>query len=196
VTASNGTAPDAVQPFSITIVEPAVAPVITSAPPAGWIVGMGYSHSYTASGTAPISYAVTAGSLPPGLALTPDGLLSGTPTAAGTYTGEVTASNGTAPDAVQPFSITIVEPAVAPVITSAPPVDGAVGVAYSYVFTASGTAPISYALTAGELPPGLALTPDGLLSGTPTTPGTYSGVVTVTNGTAPDAVMSFTITIS
>jgi hypothetical protein len=36
--------------------------------------------------------------------------LSGTPEAAGEYSGEVTASNGTAPDAVQPFTITITAP--------------------------------------------------------------------------------------
>ncbi|MBL8157375.1 MAG: hypothetical protein JNM70_24610, partial [Anaerolineae bacterium] len=74
------------QSFSVAATE---APVMTSAAPAAGTVGMGYNHSYTANGTAPISYAVTAGSLPPGLTLTAEGLLSGTPTAAGMYTGEV-----------------------------------------------------------------------------------------------------------
>ena len=34
-------------------------------------------------------------------------MISGSPTTAGTYTGTVTASNGTSPDATQDFSITI-----------------------------------------------------------------------------------------
>ena len=46
--------------------------------------------------------------LPPGLALSTDGMLSGVPTHSGSYTGiSVTASNGLAPDATQTFSIVV-----------------------------------------------------------------------------------------
>src|SRR5690606_29966993 len=145
--------------------------------------------------TAPISFALTAGSLPPGLTLSSAGVISGTPTTVGTYIGQVTASNGTAPDAVQTFNITIASAAVPPTITSTAPGNGTMGVAYSHTYTATGTAPISFALTAGSLPPGLTLSSAGVISGTPTTAGTYIGQVTASNGTAPDAVQTFNITI-
>src|SRR5690606_37982761 len=148
------------------------------------------------TGTEPISFAVTSGSLPPGLTLSSAGVLSGTPTAVGTYTGEVTASNGTAPNATQAFSITIAAAPEPPTITSAPPGNGTVGVAYSPLLRATGTEPISFALTAGSLPPGLTLSSAGVISGTPTTVGTYIGQVTASNGTAPDAVQTFNITIA
>jgi hypothetical protein len=46
------------------------------------------------------------------------------------------------------------------------------------------------------LPPGLTLSAAGTISGTPTMAGTYSGAVTATNGTAPDDIRGFTITIA
>ena len=69
VTAANGTAPNATQAFSILITANPVAPVITSAAPTGGVVGTGYTRSYTATGTGPITYSVAAGALPSGLTL-------------------------------------------------------------------------------------------------------------------------------
>jgi hypothetical protein len=101
---------DGVKTFGF-LATPTEPPVITSnAPPAG-TVGTAYSFTYAATGTAPISYSVSTGALPPGLTLSSAGVLSGTPTTAGTFTGTVTASNGTAPNASQGLSITIAEKA-------------------------------------------------------------------------------------
>ncbi|WP_206750047.1 Ig domain-containing protein, partial [Ensifer sp. M14] len=44
-----------------------------------------------------------------------------------------------------------------------------------------GTAPYSYAITAGALPAGLTLSPGGAVSGTPTTGGAFSFTVTATD---------------
>lgn len=83
-----------------------VAPTITSAsPPATGIVGVPYSHASTATGTAPINYSATG--LPTGLSMSANGLITGTPTAAGTFPGTITATNGTLPNASQNFSIVI-----------------------------------------------------------------------------------------
>ncbi len=157
---------------------------------------MAYSHTYTASGTTPVTFSLTSGTLPPGLTLTSGGLLSGSPTTAGNYTGVVTASNGVLPNATQAFDITIGSASGAPTITSPAPSGGTVGVAYSHTYTASGTAPITFSLTSGSLPPGLTLAPTGGLGGTPTTVGNYSGVVTASNGVLPNATQPFNITIS
>lgn len=73
---------------------------ITGAPSAG-VVGQPYAQSYSVVG-AGATTAVTGGSLPPGVTLSGDGLLSGTPTAAGVYTFTVTASN----PGVVPASVT------------------------------------------------------------------------------------------
>jgi hypothetical protein len=85
---------------------PAVAPTITSAlPPATGIVGVPYSFACAASGTAPIVF--TAQGLPPGLGIGGGGLISGTPTTGGAFTGAITAANGTLPNATQSFDIRI-----------------------------------------------------------------------------------------
>jgi len=56
--------------------------------------GAPYSQSLTATGgVAPYAFAVTAGALPSGLALSPEGLVSGTPTAVGTFLFTVTATS-------------------------------------------------------------------------------------------------------
>ncbi|MEP7286235.1 MAG: putative Ig domain-containing protein [Chloroflexota bacterium] len=198
VTVTNGQAPDATQNFSIIIGAAPVAPTITSAAPAGGTVGVIYTHNYTATGTAPITFAVASGTLPTGLTLNATtGVLSGTPTAAGTFTGSVSASNGTLPNATQNFSIIIAPAPVAPTITSSAPAGGTVGVAYTHTYTATGTAPITFAVASGALPGGLTLnTTTGVLSGTPTTAGTFTGSVRASNGTLPNATQNFSIIIA
>ena len=78
-----------------------------STPPTSGTVGTAYvGYTFAASGTAPITFARASGSLPPGLTLASNGSLSGTPSAAGSYTFTVSATNtvGT----VTTSSITIV----------------------------------------------------------------------------------------
>lgn len=85
-------------------------------------------------------------------------------------------------------------PTVAPVITSAPPTPtGTVGVPYNYTCVATGTAPIHFMATG--LPPGLTLSLGGLISGIPTQPGTFSGTITASNGTPPNATQAFSLNI-
>ncbi len=59
-----------------------------------------------------------------------------------------------------------------------------VGVAYSASLSSmvsGGTAPYTYAISSGALPPGLTLSSEGVISGTPTSPGSFSFSVTVTD---------------
>lgn len=60
----------------------------------GGTVGTDYSQTLAADGSAPIAWSITNGALPEGLTLSNDGEISGTPTAAGTYTFEIGAQNG------------------------------------------------------------------------------------------------------
>src|SRR6185312_2159900 len=150
-------------------------------------VGTPYSSAFVATGgTAPYSYAITAGALPAGLILNPaTGAVTGTPTTAGTFNFTVTATDstgGTAATKSSNCSVVIAPPTIAVTcITST----GQVGVAYSSAFVASGgTAPYTYSITAGALPGGLTLNPaTGAVTGTPTTAGTFNFTVTATDST-------------
>jgi hypothetical protein len=91
--------------LNVTPAAATVAPVFTSAAPAGGSFGSPYTHTYTASGSPAPTFALQTGSFPPGVTLS-GATLSGTPTQAGTFTGSVRASN-TAGNVDQAFSITI-----------------------------------------------------------------------------------------
>lgn len=84
----------------------------SGAPPAG-PVGQAYGYAYSAVGDTGITYAVTGGTLPPGLSLSPTGTLSGTPTVAGSYSYTVTATGATANQS-RADTITIVKSAALP----------------------------------------------------------------------------------
>jgi hypothetical protein len=122
-------------------------------------------------------------------------VISGTPSAAGTFPGTITAANGTLPNATQAFSIVISLAPVAPTITSAaPPATGTVGTAYNFTVTATGTPAPTF--TAPGLPTGLTISTAGVISGTPSAAGTFPGTITAANGTLPNATQAFSIVIS
>lgn len=75
----------------------------------------------------------------------------------------------------------------APVITTTSLPDAEVGAAYSQTVVASGTAPITFAVTSGGLPAGLSLNANtGAITGTPTTLEIYSFTITATNAAGSD----------
>jgi hypothetical protein len=178
----------------ITIAPPAL--VALCAPGTTGQVGVSFSSQVQASGgTAPYTFTLNSGSLPPGLTLSTSGLISGTPTTAGpfSFTVKVTDSTGgTALIAITPScGITIAPPAL--VAMCAPGTTGQVGVSFSSQVQASGgTAPYTFTLNSGSLPPGLTLSTSGLISGTPTTAGPFSFTVKVTDSTGGTALTAIT----
>jgi len=181
------------------------APAIVLSPSSGalpgGLAGLAYSETVTANGgVGPLTYAITAGALPTGLTMNGGGVISGTPTATGTYAFTVTATDnsGSAYTGVAAYSIAI----VAPGITLTPgglPVATA-GDSYSQTITASGgTAPYSYSLQSGALPSGMTLSAGGVLSGTPTQSGSFPIAVRATDSTAGGAysgTFPYTLTVS
>lgn len=172
------------QAYTLTIAAPTVTVVPTTLP--GAMLGTAYNQSVTASGGTPsYTFAVTAGALPAGVSLSTSGALSGTPTAGGTFNFTITAtdsSTGTGPfTGSRAYSLTVAAPTIMIAPASLP---GATEFsAYSQTITASGgTAPYTFALTAGALPPGISLSSAGVLSGTPSTNGTFNFTVTATDG--------------
>ena len=94
------------------------APAAPGPAPAPAIAGLAYRDAFGSSIGVPAGgFAVTAGSLPDGLGLSAAGVLSGTPTSAGSFTFTVTASNGLFPDASASFSLTVIDPSP-PAITA------------------------------------------------------------------------------
>ncbi len=169
-------------------------------------VGQSYKceSDITASGgKAPYTYAISAGSLPPGLSLNPStGAVTGTPTAGGTFTFTVTATDSATPThntGSQSYTLVV----SAPTITLSPSTlpSGTVGTPYgTHTISASnGTSPYTFAWS-GTPPPGLMLSSAGVLSGTPTTPGPFSFTITATDsstGTGPyTGSRSYSVTIN
>jgi hypothetical protein len=126
-------------------------------------------------GASPYFFNVVAGALPPGLTLAGTGVITGTPTAYGTYKFTVIATDSTGCSATRNYSLTI----TCPVITLTPAfLPGAsLNVPYQQTLTAQGgAAPYSYSYV-GDLPPGMTLLNTGVLSGAATALGTFNFAV-------------------
>jgi hypothetical protein len=159
--------------------------------------GSPYSQSLTAAaGVPPFMFTVSAGALPPGLTLSGAGVLSGTPTAAGTFNFTVGVAD--ANDAPGSRAYSLIIDLVCPLIALLPAAipDGSLGTAYTQTFTPSaGTAPFTYAVTSGALPAELSLSSGGVLSGTPTATGTSVFMVGVTDTYGCTSARGYTMTI-
>lgn len=165
---------------ALTIVVNSAPTITTTALPNATVSGP-YSQSLSSTGgTSPKSWTLVSGTLSSGVTLSSSGMLSGTPTAAGTssFTIRVTDTNGVS--ASQALSL-LVNPA--PTITRTNLPDIKVNHSYSQTVTASGgTAPLTWNISAGSLPTGLSLNlSNGLISGTPTMVATYNFTVRVTD---------------
>lgn len=165
---------------------------ITTTSLGGGTVGVAYSDSLTAvGGTGTYTFSVVAGSLPDGLSVDGDGVISGTPTSAGTSdaTVQVTSADQTATADVE---ITI-GAAVSITTTTLP--DGVTESAYAEGLGAEGgDGTFAWTLDAGALPGGLALSGSGALTGAPTVAGSFDFTVRVTSAGS-SATKALTLTV-
>lgn len=144
----------------------------------------------TANGQTPYTWAIISGSPPPGVTIGPtDGVLSGTVTSPGSYNFRVRVTDGDGEQAERDLTILV---SAEPVAWNAgsPFNPGTVGAAYGGNLNQSitgGTAPVTFTVVQGALPPGITLDENtGFVSGTPTQAGTFSVSVRATS--APDPV--------
>lgn len=107
VTASNGVSPDDTKALSITVTTTGAAVTLSTLSLPNGTVGTAYSQTLAATGTAPITWSITGGTLPAGLSLDPNtGAITGTPTTAETSNFSVTAANAFGTD-TKLYTITV-----------------------------------------------------------------------------------------
>ena len=180
-------------------------------------VGTAYAQTVTGNGgTGSYAFTLTAGNLPPGLALTtgtsasatkassssaavtvlsgPTGALAGMPTAAGTYTFTITATDSLGFAGVRAYTLTVAPPTL---VLVSPIGNGSVGSPYNQsLVVTGGTAPYTYSMAGGQLPPGLTLNPTtGALSGVPTASGTYTVTIIATDANGATGTFAQTIEV-
>jgi serine protease len=153
-------------------------------------------HATDSASGQTLTYSATG--LPAGLSISSSGLISGTPTTAGSSSVTVTAKDTTGATGSASFTWTI-NPAGGNTVTVTNPGNqtGTVGTAVSLQIQATDSASgqtLTYSATG--LPAGLSISSSGLISGTPTTAGTSSVTVTATDTTNASGSASFTWTIS
>ncbi|MEV6927747.1 prepilin-type N-terminal cleavage/methylation domain-containing protein [Dactylosporangium sp. NPDC051485] len=158
--------------------------------------GTAYSGSVDAAGGSG-GYTFSSPNLPPGLSMSPAGLITGTITGGTRYlvTINVTDSRGATNSTVVPVNVTvdsglrITSPAA-----SAPDRTGTKGtaIATQTATATDGTTPYTWSAT--NLPPGITLTTtnnNGVMTGTPTTSGSYEVTLKVTDRTGATSTFTF-----
>src|SRR5262249_46614849 len=150
------------------------------------VVGVSYNTTLVgAGGKTPYGWTIASGTLPAGLTLTTGGVITGTPSAAGSsdFTVRLTDSSDPPQSIIKLFNLRIAGPLT--IVTSSLPV-GIVGTPYAQQALAGsgGTTPYTWQAS-GILPPGVNLSASGIFSGTPAVAGTFTFTVRLTDSGVP-----------
>jgi len=135
-----------------------------------------------------ITFALTGGTLPPGLTLTPaTGVITGTLGGVGSFTFNITATSVANRAFSSSQNLTIRAGAPLQITTASPLPQGTVGTPYSVTLAATGgLGAYTWAVTLNSLPAGLTLNAaTGVISGTPTTSGVSLFRLAVTDSSSP-----------
>ena len=199
ITAINAYRPNAVQTYTIGIAG-TVAPlsITTTSPLPDAMIGTAYSTSFAATGgKPPYSWSFAGGAPPPGLTLGGNGVLSGAPTASGSFTFDVRVTDSVGTSASKPFTLVVASSGV--IIVSQNPLSPplALNAAFSLQLVAAGGAPpYQWGILSGALPTGLSLGFNGVISGSPSVPGTYGFTVQVIDAANSTASRAFTLDVA
>lgn len=170
---------------------------ITTTLGAGATRGVNYNQQFTnMGGTGAVTWSVTGGALPPGWSLSTSGILSGTPTADGTYTFAITAKDSANPaqTAAQQYTLQIAEPVVITSSTTFP--NACVSQPYSFQTTTTGGIP---PLTFNASPSWVGISFDphtGLFTGSAPTTGTFTATFSVVDSAQPKSIVVQSISIT
>jgi len=200
--------------------KPPPPPTINPGPRGPGFVGADFTANATLgstiflspNGVGPLSVRITAGALPDGLKLQqpncatpakcPWVAIVGVPTRAGNFSFTVDATDAAGKRASGTFTITINPPQTLAITPEqwAPLTVGNFG--NLWIDGSGGVRPYRWAVTAGQLPPGMALiqdNPDGPLvrvGGTPTTAGTFTWTLRLTDAQGTSVSRTLSVTVS
>ena len=185
-------------PLSITTVATQLS--ITSTGVAVGTEGTAYSQTLHATGGTPAyNWSITNGSLPTGLTLAAgSGVISGTPTASGTFSFTATVTDASNPIQTKSEALTITIASNQLSITTTSLAAASQSTSYSQTLHATGGTPAySWSIKSGSLPAGLALNAgSGVISGTATTTGTFTFTVSLSDSGSPVQTQSAAMSIS
>ena len=190
----------ATRALSITVNLPTAPNITTTSLPAGTI-GQTYNQAVLATGTAPLTWSISVGTLPPGLTLSgTTGTITGAPTATGSFPFTVRVADTFGQNDTQALSI-LVGTDNPPQIVQASLPAGTVSQPYNQPLQATGgMGTLTWSITVGSLPPGLTIAPltgpSVIISGTPTTQGTFPFTVRVTDSLGQSDTRALSITIN
>jgi uncharacterized protein with beta-barrel porin domain len=179
-------------------ITPANSTIVVAPASLALTAGTPVSQTLSASGgTGPYSFALVAGTLPPGITFNA-GVISGTPTQRGSFTFTVRATDSTSATADKTYSGTVQNPSLSLSPNTATAIQG---VAFSHTLTTNGgVAPYIYALEGSTLPAGLTLSGAVISGTTAVAPGSYPVNFRVTDSSGGAGtyfeVESFTLTVS
>jgi uncharacterized protein (TIGR03437 family) len=160
---------------------------ISAASPADGTVKVAYSASLAATGgNPPYVWSIQSGALPAGISMSSTGVFSGTPTAVGSASFIVQATDGSGASVSASATIKV-DPPPLKFTTLSPLPSGLVGTDYpqQVLGVTGGVSPYTFSLTDGSLS-GLTLT-NGVIGGIPTTMGDFSATITVQDSVAATA---------
>jgi putative Ig domain-containing protein len=157
--------------------------------------GIPYSHALSvSSGRPPITWTLAGGSLPAGLSLSANGLISGSPRLAGEYTFTVRATGARRQTDTKQLTLKVklqLSPRSGTVLRAA------VGTAFRQAFNvvAGGTPPYTWGLAGGVLPEGLTFR-DGVISGTPSRASRSTFMLETRDGRGASASTTWTLEVT
>ncbi len=158
-------------------------------------LGSPYSFQLSArSGCPPYYYEHQSGYFPPGVSMTGNGLISGTPQIGGSFQSWLAVKNQCPGDSSERlFTFYVVDPAPFTVKTAALAA-GTEGSAYQAQLLSSEAGVLTWTLNSGRLPTGLRLTKDGMILGLPAVGGSFEFRAKVNDGRR-TAIKDFTLAI-
>ncbi len=193
--ADNGGDPPAQKTITFSVNPPVAITTAAVLPTTNQASANAYSLALAATGgTPPYVWTPSAG-LPPGINLSLGGVLTGTATASGPFSFTALATDAVGATASRLFALNV-NPQLA--LSAVGAFDATVGKPYSYgVNAGGGTPPYTWSRVAGTIPPGLTLnTSNSVVSGTPTTAGTFTYTLRITDSSFPGDFRDIPISIS
>ncbi|TDP93517.1 putative Ig domain-containing protein [Leucobacter luti] len=181
--------------FSARVTYPVQSADFTNSTPPAAATDAPYSFSFATTdgyvdpetSVAPAGYELSSGEVP-GLSLSATGVLSGTPTQVGNHPIVVRATDRHGNTLEREYTVQVeLTLGEAPQIQTQTLTGGTVGTPYTAQVRATGTAPITFTVTAGTLPAGLKLSDSGRVSGTPSTTGTSHVTISAENSVGTDS---------